>query len=304
VKFSILIPAHDQRDTIGDAVASALAQDHPDFEVVVSDDASQDGTADRVAALPPDPRLRLHRGDRNVGRVANYRRCLGELARGDFVLMLDGDDFLTCRDYLTRAARAIDEHGAALVFGRIEFLDAATGARREPRMNRGLPPIQDGDDLFLRLADGDVALFHLSCVYDRRRAAALDFYRADILSSDFESLHRLILGARVGFVDAVAGVWRRHAASAISRTRPEQRIANLAAITGPLEAARATGRFPERALRRWLRRVLHQKASQDLADLLAQGDAASVRAYLDAVGRVSRSVAARLRLVAALRRVG
>jgi len=288
MKFSILIPTHDQRDTVVEAVASALAQEHGDFEVVVSDDASTDGTPDVVAALPPDPRLSLHRGRANVGRVANYRRCLYEFARGDYVLMLDGDDVLVCRDYLSRAERLIDRHHVPLVFGRVEARDAATGLPRGGGdLNRDLAPLLDGDALFLRLGTGRVALLHLGCVYDRRRAIALDFYRADILSSDFESLHRLIIGAQVGFVDVVAGVWRRHEASAVSRARPAERLANLRSVTGPYEHALASGRFSRAVLRRWLRRALVRAARPDLAAILRAGDRGVALAYLREVRRWS-----------------
>jgi glycosyltransferase involved in cell wall biosynthesis len=296
VRISVLVPTWNQRGTIEQAVRSALAQDHPDLEVVVGDDASSDGTADVVAALPADPRLRLHRGRHNVGRVANYRRCLRELASGDFVLMLDGDDYLTCPDYLSRAARLIEAHGAALVFGRIAMRDEATGALRETHQNHGLPELFDGDALFLRLPEGDVALFHLTCVYERRRALALDFYRADVLSSDFESLQRLIVGARVGFIDAVAGVWRRHPASAIARSAPGERLANLASITGPYLHARESGRFDEPTLRRWLARMLARKGLRDLRALLREGEHATAWAYLRELRRWSPAAAARVAL--------
>lgn len=72
------------------AVDSALAQTHRDFELVVADDGSTDGTRDYLEAIE-DPRvhpIRLeHRGDHTSARSAGLRH-----ARGARVAFLDSDD--------------------------------------------------------------------------------------------------------------------------------------------------------------------------------------------------------------------
>src|SRR6202008_1761874 len=91
-KVTVMIPTYGQADVILRAVDSALAQDYANLEVVVIDDCSPDTTGAVVAARRAT-RLPHPRNDRNLGRVANYRHGLYGLARGDWVINLDGDDY-------------------------------------------------------------------------------------------------------------------------------------------------------------------------------------------------------------------
>ena len=87
---SVVIPAYNRVDSIRVAVESVLRQSWTDFELLVVDDGSTDGTREAVRAIP-DPRLRLIETPRNMG--ASAARNLGiEEARGDWVAFQDSDD--------------------------------------------------------------------------------------------------------------------------------------------------------------------------------------------------------------------
>jgi len=100
---SILTPAHDVARFVGTAVDSVLAQGFRDWEMIVVDDGSRDGTAEVVAARKDD-RIRLLR-QANAGVSAARSRALAE-ARGDAILFLDADDWLA-PDALSRLLAAL-----------------------------------------------------------------------------------------------------------------------------------------------------------------------------------------------------
>ncbi len=85
---SVLVPAYNESVGIEAAVRSLLASDYPEFEVVVIDDGSTDGTADIVEALGFD-RVRVIRRE-NGGKAAALDTGIGESRYGVLVL-LDGD---------------------------------------------------------------------------------------------------------------------------------------------------------------------------------------------------------------------
>ncbi|MNS44816.1 Hyaluronan synthase [compost metagenome] len=89
---SLLLPVYNMQASLGWAVRSVLAQTSPDFELLIGDDGSEDGTAD-LPYLRSDPRIRIHRFSPNRGKVFVLNELLG-LARGRYVLELDGDDWL------------------------------------------------------------------------------------------------------------------------------------------------------------------------------------------------------------------
>lgn len=104
-RVSVCIPTYRGAGTIGAAIDSVLAQSFADFELVVVDDGSPDGTGALVAARN-DRRLRLIRNARNLGPQGSWNRCL-ELARGEFVKLLPHDDLLH-PDCLARQVQALD----------------------------------------------------------------------------------------------------------------------------------------------------------------------------------------------------
>lgn len=94
-KASVLIPARDEAGVIGATVSALLAQDYSDFEVVLLDDQSSDGTAQvALAAAGGDPRLRVLTGrPLPDGWLGKNWACeqLAEAADGDLLVFTDAD---------------------------------------------------------------------------------------------------------------------------------------------------------------------------------------------------------------------
>jgi chlorobactene glucosyltransferase len=92
---SVLIPARDEAETIGPCLRSLLAQDYADFEVLVLDDGSTDGTGTVLAELEAqDDRPRVFQGQPlPEGWLGKHWACwqLAEAANGDLILFTDAD---------------------------------------------------------------------------------------------------------------------------------------------------------------------------------------------------------------------
>jgi glycosyltransferase involved in cell wall biosynthesis len=87
---SVCIPAFNARRFILDTLNSVLASYHQELDIVVSDDASSDGTAE-LATSVRDSRVRVFCNPSRLGPAANWNRALAS-ARGDFVGLLNHDD--------------------------------------------------------------------------------------------------------------------------------------------------------------------------------------------------------------------
>ncbi|MFA5516253.1 MAG: glycosyltransferase [Desulfuromonadales bacterium] len=90
-RVSVIIPAFNVEDYIEAAVSSALMQTEPDIEVLVADDGSTDGTAQRLMQIA-DPRFHFFLGDCNRG-PSNARNRALSLATGEWIAFLDADDW-------------------------------------------------------------------------------------------------------------------------------------------------------------------------------------------------------------------
>jgi hypothetical protein len=111
----------------------------------------------------------------------------------------------------------------------------------------------DGSDLFLSYPALRAPVpLHLSCLYRRDRAIDLHFYREDILSSDFESFYRLMLGHKVGVLNEISGLWRQHTNNVSNSIRYRDVARNLRMFKGMYAYARTLRIFPDAVLNRWL----------------------------------------------------
>jgi glycosyltransferase involved in cell wall biosynthesis len=136
---TLLVIAYRMEATIAEAVRAALAQTHP-CEIIVSDDASDDGTlAAARAALAGDPRgarVTLRSTARNRGLCAHLNELVA-LARGDIIVCASGDD-VAHPDRVARLLEVFAAHPEAqLVGSAVDDVDAA-GRLLAPRV-RALP---------------------------------------------------------------------------------------------------------------------------------------------------------------------
>ena len=90
VHVSVVIPTRDRLAYLQEAVASVRAQTFAGWELLIVDDASEDGTPDWLGGIE-DPRIRVLRLDRNVHRAAARNRGLQSTV-GEYVIFLDDDD--------------------------------------------------------------------------------------------------------------------------------------------------------------------------------------------------------------------
>ena len=254
-KVSVAITAYNQADYVAQSVQSVLDQDYPNLEVIVSDNHSTDHIRDVIQPFQSDPRFKYYRNETNLGMIGNFQRALYDYSTGDFAIHLDGDDYLIDRTYIHEAMELADRHNLVMVFAKSKTLYDKDGLIIEDKVNRDLPQLMDGDWLFMNFHRG-YSLATLTVVHDRRHAMDVGFFKKGIISTDWESLLKLMLGRRIGFINRFAGVWRRHGMNETMNFDLKKLLANLEYIESPYRFARERNHFPAEALERWRRLML------------------------------------------------
>jgi len=112
MKVSALVVTYNHARFIAQALDSVLMQEAPfPWEILVSEDASTDGTREIVVEYQRrhPGRIRLLLSERNLRSNRVVARGF-EAARGEYVALLDGDDYWTARDKLAKQAVFLDAH--------------------------------------------------------------------------------------------------------------------------------------------------------------------------------------------------
>jgi len=105
VKFSVLVPTRNRLEYLKYAIESVRRQDYGDWELIVSDNFSEDDIAGFVSSLHDD-RIRYFRTAAFISVTANWNNAVSK-ADGDYVVML-GDDDCLMPHYFTRMLALIE----------------------------------------------------------------------------------------------------------------------------------------------------------------------------------------------------
>jgi glycosyltransferase involved in cell wall biosynthesis len=120
---SLALPVYNGEKFISDAIRSILAQDHENFELIITDNASTDGT-EKICRdfAASDPRVRYVRNERNLGAGPNYN--LGfELSRGKYFKWCACDDRIT-EDFISACVASLERNqDAVLAYGTTQTID-------------------------------------------------------------------------------------------------------------------------------------------------------------------------------------
>ncbi|MCI5876296.1 MAG: glycosyltransferase [Prevotellaceae bacterium] len=112
IKISVLMLAYNQRPYIDEAIRSVILQHtHFDYELIIGDDCSTDGTAERCREWQTryPERIILLQGETNMGLARNFIRTY-QAARGTYIAICEADDFWTDANKLQIQADFLDSH--------------------------------------------------------------------------------------------------------------------------------------------------------------------------------------------------
>lgn len=144
MRVSVGIPFYNAEATLGDAVRSVVAQSYADWELILVNDGSTDGSLD-VARSVRHPRVRVVDDGVNRGLVFRLNQLVA-LSGGEYIARMDADDLMH-PDRLAHQVRYLDAHpDVDLVGSGVCTVDAATHAVGK----RGLAPVSNAPSVVLR----------------------------------------------------------------------------------------------------------------------------------------------------------
>lgn len=122
-RISVVLAAYNAVKHVEAAVRSVLSQSYRDFELIVLDDASSDGTADRVEQIGDD-RLIVVRGQKNAGQTELLNLGIAQ-ARGEYIARMDADDLCESSRFAVQVAYLDRYPNVSLVASNAILIDDA-----------------------------------------------------------------------------------------------------------------------------------------------------------------------------------
>ena len=215
-KISVIIPGYNTQEYVKAAVESVLSQDFTDWELILVDDGSTDGTGaimDQIAA--EDARIRvIHQAN---GGLSMARNAALDAARGQWIFFLDSDDLIV-RGALGILLASAEESGAEIALAPYRLF---TSGRR---VSLSGPEGKPKAEVMSGKAATQLALYqrridNAACgkLYARRLWNGLRF-REGILYEDLDIFYRLWTRAeRVVLLNEPLYLYRQHGESILHR---------------------------------------------------------------------------------------
>lgn len=113
-RVTVLMPVYNAAPYLQEAIGSILGQSYRDFNFLIIDDGSTDGSSDIISSFR-DPRITVMRNERNLGWIASLARGM-EQARSELVARMDADD-ISLPERLAKQVRFLDENPKVGVCG-------------------------------------------------------------------------------------------------------------------------------------------------------------------------------------------
>lgn len=292
-RVAVLVPAY-KAGHVRQAVESALAQDYPDLEVLVSDDCPDGGVFAALRDLVESGRVGYHRNTPALGLAGNYLR-LAELTTAPWLKYLDDDDILAPEavGVLLAASRACSR--ATLVIGGVRFLEES-GATRD--LVHDLPSCVMGRDFLTRIwADNAATLFTRMLV----RREVMDEVRRLSPPARMISLDELvgftaaILG-NIAYAPQVSCTHRIHGAGYSGSLDVETLWADLFSVLAPCELARARRALPEADIQRFRARAVRKLARGTMTKLIRNRQRQGLAEFWSRLWALDRGMALRTAL--------
>jgi glycosyltransferase involved in cell wall biosynthesis len=138
-RVSVGLPVYNGERYVGEAIKAVLSQTFSDLELVISDNASTDGTRKICEDFArSDPRVHYDRSAENLGAAPNFNRCFELAQPTEYFKWITYDDLMT-DDFLRRCIEALDrDSDASLAFPALVHADPdgkPTSRQRRPDLS-------------------------------------------------------------------------------------------------------------------------------------------------------------------------
>jgi glycosyltransferase involved in cell wall biosynthesis len=219
VKVSICMPTLNARAFLVERMDSILNQTETDWELIVCDSYSDDGTWEYLQTFVADSRVKLFRVPK-AGLYAGWNECLRK-AKGDFIYIATADDTMRPDCLYTLAVPLTADSSISLAIGHVEQIDAAglpmsavkRGIHQFLSTWQELPAIRlTGPAVFLLLAAFDWGLGSVTGFMFRRSLLdKVGYFPTDLgFLGDAEWTLRAVLTGDIVWLNQIVATWRWH----------------------------------------------------------------------------------------------
>jgi glycosyltransferase involved in cell wall biosynthesis len=217
---SIVITSYNRAHWVGQSIQSALDQDYPNLEIIISDNASTDNSDQVIRSYCQDRRIKYSRNEKNIGMLANFRKTFFKLAKGDYITNISSDDYLVDNKFISSSIEIVNsEKNILLVFGKYHVLNEHSNKTIfSPISFYYSKKTRKGLEVFFDFPKYPYFGW-AGCLLNRNKLSDPQIGISESVTSDIGANLKMMLRGDVGFIDRNVYVIRVHSNNETSRQR-------------------------------------------------------------------------------------
>ena len=224
---SIIITSFNRAVWIEKAIQSALAQDYPNLEIIISDNNSTDNSDEIIKKYTPDKRIKYFRNEVNIGMVANFKIATAQRASGTFVNYISSDDYLSNNYFISEAVDLINKYpNVVLVTAKYSTLTEGSDELVADTTDMFQEEFREGKEAF-ELFPALLSPGWGGILLNRDKLIKTDAFESKAQSLDYEANLKLMLQGNLAYISKSSYVFRRHASQISSFMTYQAHINNL-----------------------------------------------------------------------------
>ena len=219
MKVSFICASYNYKDYIAEAIESVIAQDNPDWELIVFDDGSTDGSCkiiEQYAKKDSRIKLHIHANNQNKGLITTLR-VAAKVANGEWLAFIESDDILKS-NYLSQKLDALQKFpDTDLIFSGVEILGTETLKKNYIEIfNKRDALIKKNFNIVHLIRENVIPTF--SCVMIKKELFTnkLDFNSPIAQNIDWWLWAQVFAKYKTLYLNKNLSIWRRHEGSYIS----------------------------------------------------------------------------------------
>jgi glycosyltransferase involved in cell wall biosynthesis len=222
-KVSVVLPVFNCKKYIKDAVRSILAQSFTDFEIVIVDDGSKDGTERIVREYGNRPGISLLVHPENMGICRSLNDGIG-ISAGEYIAIQHADD-VSLPDRLEKQVRYLNNHPKTmLVAGLIQYVNKKGKKKKDDWWLKKIREVEDDPGIIRDTLLEQNIIPHPTVMLRKRITETAGLYDPDAFpTEDYDYWLRISEQHDIGLIHDVLCFYRRHKKQ-LTRTEKMQRL--------------------------------------------------------------------------------
>lgn len=200
-KISVIISTYNRKKYLETAINSVLNQTHKNYEIIIIDDCSKDGTYEYInSKFKNNNKIKIYRNEKNKGCGISRKNAMSQYAQGQYIIFLDDDDKFIDKNYFKDAIKLFKKNKELSMVCGEHYVNNITN-KTKTKKEFNYQEIVDNKKFILNFGNKDYPKPIISVAIIKKEALEYANYQEMKILNDTTIFLRALLYGPMGFIN-------------------------------------------------------------------------------------------------------